>query len=280
MPSQSLEAALSKFKQQFKRPWELNHEQYSEWRSDEDFILAIINIHPRFITWANPNLRKSRQFIKRAVSQTPSCYEWLEPTWLDDEVITSYAIKQDPIVYRGASMRLLRDEMFRVRHFKTNSWFRFPTLEKIHQNSFWQSINDAFSLMHGNHGYYNKFTGGLVDPNELYYGLVDITGLSFIAKRFLDFGMPLRPSRRNVFRYCQDDSRTNLKFLRTIAATIGILLKLTELLIALTLTITLVPLVALYHVIRIPFITKIIGQETDSDLAIEKHDVSIALQRC
>lgn len=268
MPSSSLEATLSNFKKQFKNSRKLlDHEQYDNWRGDESFILAITKIHPRYIRWAKPNLRENRTFIKQAISQTPSCFEWLTPKWRDDEAITSHAIMQDSIVYRGASMRLLMDEKFRMRHFKTNSWFHFPTQEKIHQNSFWQGIHDVFSLMYGNHGYYNKFNGDCVKPNDMYYGLVDATGLSFFAKRFLDFGVPLRPSKWNAFKYCQDTSRQNLKLLRTISATIGFALKATELLTALTLTIAIIPLVALYHFIRIPFTSRPTAQAPVCDLA-------------
>ncbi|WP_298627898.1 DUF4116 domain-containing protein [uncultured Legionella sp.] len=209
-------------------------------KANKEFMLEAIKISWCTMYFAAPELKDNEEFVLTAIAIDPDVYMHISDRLKDNEKITSLAIKESHVLYFHASDRLKYDGKFKNNTLKTNSWYPWIKLNKVLKNNFWEGLGDTFSIMHGDYALLKKWNGNEVDPNQLKYGLVDITFIPQLSNTLLNYGMPCTPSVDNPFKYV--GLRHNTSILEDISKYLGLGLQFLRFTMAATATIMVLPL--------------------------------------
>ncbi|MCW8407496.1 DUF4116 domain-containing protein [Legionella sp. PATHC035] len=222
-------------------------------KAHEEFMLEAIKISSFAMYYANPQLKDKEGFVLAAIAIDCDSYVHISDRLKDSERVASVAIRKKPSLYFYSSERLRADEDYKNNTLKINSWYPWIKLNKVLKNNFWEGLKDTFSIMYGDYGILKKIDGGELDPNQLKYGLIDITLIPQLSNFLINYGMPSRPKNDNPFKYVRDEERWNDKvILRNISCCIGFGLQFLRLTMAAAATLIVFPIVALVHILKFP----------------------------
>ncbi|HHF7349533.1 TPA: DUF4116 domain-containing protein [Legionella feeleii] len=222
-------------------------------KTHEEFMLEAIKISSLAMRYAAPQLKDKEGFVLAAIEIDCDAYMYISDRLKDSERVTSAAIRKKPSLYFYASERLQADEDYKNNTLKINSWYPWIKLHKVLKNNFWEGLKDTFSIMYGDYGILKKINGAELDPNQLKYGLVDITLIPQLSNFLINYGMPGKPLSSNPFRYARDEERWNdAVVLRSISACIGFGLQFLRFAMAAAATLMVLPIVALVHTLKFP----------------------------
>ncbi|KTC91214.1 DUF4116 domain-containing protein [Fluoribacter dumoffii] len=224
-------------------------------RTNREFLLLAIKRNSFVTAHVVPELLNDEDFALTAVLYNPNAYAFLPAKFKDNENITIMAVRQSPPLYFYASERLQADEDFKIKCLKTNSWYPLIKLNKVIKNNFYEGVKDTFKIMYGDYGIIEKLDGNVPHPNQLKHGLVDITMIPQLANFLLNYGLPHKTKIDNPFKYVKDDEKwKDAVILRTISCFLGLGLQCVRLGMAVAATAISLPIVALVHILKFPFV--------------------------
>jgi len=125
--------------------------------------------------------------------------------------------------------------------------FRRIDKYKILRNSLSDNIRYTYNIIYGDHDISGMLDGAR--PAETYYGVADVTVFPLIAKMLVEYAVPKRNS---------DIKDTFISSLaKSLSLFIGILLQKPRLIIVNVLTLLVLPLVAIFHILKYPYVQRL-----------------------